>query len=278
VLARLVANALTQSLGQPVVVENRAGAAGTIGMSYVATAVPDGYTLGIGLSTTQVIAPHTYSRQPYDPRKDFVPISEIAASPFVLAVTPSLPVKNVDELVALARREPGKLSFGSTGEGGSTHLAGELLKKAAGIDIVHVPYKGSSQIISDLMAGHIAIGFLDTSAAVPLLKAGRIRALAVTSDRRLDGLPDIPAMSETGFPVEAVGWTALFAPPGTPDAIVARLNAEVVKAVQDPAMRKRLVELGQEPVGSTARQLADKIDRDDRKWGALIAELGIKAN
>ncbi len=277
-LGRLLANTLSHSLGQTIVVENRAGAAGTIGMAHLAAAAPDGYTLGVGLSTTQVISPHIYAKPPYDARKDFAPIVEFATSPFVLAVTTSLPVHNVAELIELARRQPGKLSFGSTGEGGSTHLAGELLKKAAKVDIVHVPYKGSAQIVGDLIAGHIEIGFLDTSAVVPLIKSGKIRALAVTSNKRLTGLPDVPAITEARLPVEAVGWTALFAPAGTPKTIVDRLNAEVAKALQDPAIRQRLIELGQEPAGGTPQQLAEKIDREDRKWGALINELGIKAN
>mgnify|MGYP000520356467 CR=1 FL=1 len=279
IVTRVVADKLTQSLGQPVTVENRPGAGGTLGSDLVAKATPDGYTLLMGSTSTHAVAPALYARLPYDPLKDFTPVANVAASPMILVVSPSLPVTNLKELIAYAKANPGKLSYASSGNGTVNHLTGEMLKGAIGADMVHVPYKGSALAFPDLFEGRVPLMFDYTISIVPQLKSGKLRPLAITSLKRSATVPDIPTMDASGLPgFESILWLGLFAPPGTPREIATRVNAEVVKLLQLADVREKFAQQGADPIGGSTEQFAATIRSEIAKWGKIVKDSGAKAD
>jgi tripartite-type tricarboxylate transporter receptor subunit TctC len=277
VLGRAVAEKISVALGQPVVADNRPGANGSIAHGAVASASPDGYTIGMSGTSPLVLAPHQIKDLPYDPTKDFAYLACAGTTPFVIDVHPSLPVKNVQELVAYAKANPGKLNFGSAGMGNSAHLSAELFKRATGIDMVHVPYKGNALAMQDLVAGNIQVLFDPVQTSIPQIKSGRVRPLAVTSKTRFAELPDLPTVAESGYPnYEFVVWYAFVAPAATPAPIVAKLNAEINKAVSDPAMKKKFAALGADLTTSKPDECAAFVKSELAVWGKLMADVGIK--
>lgn len=277
VLGRAVADKLTVALGHPVVADNRVGANGSIAHQMVAAAAPDGYTIGMSGTSPLVLAPHQIKNLPYDTTKDFAFLACPGTTPFVLDVHPSLPVKNVRELVAYAKANPGKLNFGSAGLGNSAHLSAELFKQATGIDMVHVPYKGNALAMNDLIGGQIQVLFDPVQTSLPQIAGGKVRPLAVTGKTRFAGLPDVPTVAESGYPgYEFVVWYAFVAPAGTPAPIVAKLNAEINKVVRDPEMKARFASLGAELAESNPEECGAFIRRELRQWGKLMADVGIK--
>ncbi|HKA44263.1 MAG TPA: tripartite tricarboxylate transporter substrate binding protein [Burkholderiales bacterium] len=277
IAARLLGQKYTDAWGRPVVIENIVGASGNIGAERVAKATPDGYTLVLAGNAPMVINPSLYDKLPFDPVKDFAPVSQVCLSASILAVSNSSPAKSVQELVALARAQPGKLTFGSAGSGTPQHMAGELLNTMAGIRIVHVPYKGSPAGVLDLLGGRLSTMFGITSVILPLARADKLRALAVTSLERSASAPELPTMAESGYPgFEATSWFALLAPAGTPVAVVRKLHLETVKALAQPDLRAKFGELGMEPVGSSPQQLAAIIKADIPKWAKVIRDSGAK--
>jgi tripartite-type tricarboxylate transporter receptor subunit TctC len=273
--ARLVATKLQAALGQPVLVENRVGAGSNIASDYVAASAPDGYTLLLAAAPITMNG-FLYKNLKFDVQKSFEPIVNVMTAPSVLAVSTQLPAHNLAELVALAKKEPGKLSFGSTGAGGSQHLAGELLKQRAGIDILHVPYKGASAALTDLMGGQVDMVFMTSMSSIPHLKSGNPRPIAVASAKRLPQLPDLPTIAESGFPgFEAESWNGLFAPAGTPKDIVARLNAEVNKALAAPDVRDTLVSQGAVVVGGSSEDFRKYVGQEVARWGKLLKTIKV---
>jgi tripartite-type tricarboxylate transporter receptor subunit TctC len=277
ILARSTANELSKSLGQPVIVENRAGAGGNIGADAVAKSAPDGYTLLMGTVGTHGINSGLYAKMPYDAVKDFAPVTIVAAVPNMLVVHPSVPAKTVKELIDYAKANPGKVTFASSGAGTSIHLSGELFKTMAGVDILHIPYKGSSPALTDLAGGQVNIMFDNMPSALPLVKGGRLRALAVTTLKRSPAMPDLPTLSEAGLPgFDASSWFAVLAPAGTPRDIVNKLNASIVKSLGAPEMKEKLASQGAEPIGNTPEQFAAHIQSELVKWARVIKESGAK--
>ena len=269
-IARALAQKLTEAFGQQIIVDNRIGADGVIGTRMVAKSAPDGYTLGL-VSPSHTINPSLQAKPPYDPVGDFAPVTMAASGPTVLAVHPSLPARSVKELIALARARPGQLMYASSGTGGTVHLAGELFKSRAKIDITHVPYKGVAPATIELVAGQVSLMFDPIVAALPHVNSGRLRALAVTSKRRSPNLPDLPTMQECGVAdFEVVIWYGLLAPAGTPPAVVARLNAEIVKIVRTREMKERLASFGAESIGMSANEFAVFLKTDLAKWAQLV--------
>src|ERR1043166_8674665 len=257
VLARLIGPKLTARWGQPVVVDNRPGAGGTVGSEIAARAVPDGYTILLTSVSAQAIAPNLYRKLAYHPLRDFAAVTQLAASYDVLVVHPALPIRSVKELVGHARSSPGKISFASGGNGTPAHVAGELFKTMAGIDLTHVPYKGGGPAANAVIAGEVSMSFGSVSTMLPQIKAGRLRALAVTSAKRAAALPDLPAVAEAGVPgFEVSGCYGVLAPARTPKTIVAALNGEIVTALRSADMQERLAALGLEPIGSSPEQFA----------------------
>ena len=279
ILARAAAQKLTEAFGQSVVVDNRPGAAGNIGADLVAKSAPDGYTLLMGTVGTHAINPSLYSKMPYDHVKDFVPVVLVAGVPNVLVVNPALPVNSVADLIKLAKDKPGQINFASSGSGTSIHLSGELFKTMAGVDITHVPYKGSSPALVDLIGGQVQIMFDNLPSALPQIKAGKLRAIAVTSLKRAPVLPDVPTISESGLPgFEASSWFGVLAPAGTPAPIVARINAEVNKWLQSADARERLLSQGAEAAGGTPEQFAHHIRAESEKWAKVVKASGAKVD
>jgi tripartite-type tricarboxylate transporter receptor subunit TctC len=276
-LGRAIGERLASALGQPVVPENRTGATGAIAHEALARAAPDGYTIAISGTSPLVLAPHQYRKLGYEPLRDFAYLSCTGTTPFVLDVALALPVRNVQELVAYARANPGKLNFGSAGVGNSAHLAAELFQRAAGIDMIHVPYKGNALAMIDLVGGQIQVLFDPVQTSLPQIRAGKVRPLAVTSKTRFSNLPDVPSIAESGYPDYAFEvWYAFIAPAATPAPIVARLNAEINKVVRDPEMRARFAAQGAELTESTPEGCAAHVRRELPFWGKVFAELGVK--
>ena len=276
-LCRTLAVPLGELLGQPVVVENRTGAGGNIGMDIVAKAPADGYTIGMGSIGTHGINPSVYAAMPFDPVRDFVPITFVASNINVLVVHPSVPAQNVRELVAYAKANPGKLSYGSAGTGTSQHLAGELFKQVTGVEMTHVPYKGAGPAVSDLIAGQIPLMFADISASIGHIRAGKLRALGVTTRQRTP-LLDVPTVIEQGiadFDVNA--WFGLMAPAGTPREIVARLNTDAAKALNQPAIRERLQGVGLNPAPGSPEQFSQFIHAELQRWAKVAKSVNIRA-
>lgn len=275
-IARGIAQKLSEGMRQPVIVDNRPGASGAIGSVAVARSAPDGYTLLLGATTTHGINPALDPKLPYDPVKDFTPISLIATIPHVLVVNPSVPANSVQEFVQLARSKPG-MAFGSAGYGSPHHLAGEMLKTMARINVVHVPYKGSGPAMTDVVSGQLQFMSVELTAAEPYMKAGKLRALAIATAKRVPGV-DLPTVAESGYPgFEVTAWYAIFGPAGMPDELVSRLNAEIVKALATPDLRDRLQNLGTTPVGSSAAELAAHVRAEIARWTQVIKSAGITA-
>jgi tripartite-type tricarboxylate transporter receptor subunit TctC len=278
-VGRTLGSKLAERLGQPVVVENRAGANGAIGAELVARAPADGYTLLIGAAGTVAVAPHLNANLPFDTFKDFAPIALVATSPFVVTVHPQVPAKSVRELIQLAKSRPGKLNFGSSGVGGSPQLAGELFKSMAGVELVHVAYKGLAPAITDLIGGQIEVVFADVGLVKAHLDAGKLRGLAVTGESRSPLLPDLPTVDEAGIPRYTAGtWYGLLAPAGTPASVVAKLNEETRKALSDPVVKSALTKQGVETASTSPEEFAKFLREEHDKWGAVIRKAGIKVN
>jgi tripartite-type tricarboxylate transporter receptor subunit TctC len=279
VIARLVAERLTSALGQQIFVENHPGAGGVVGSDIVAKAAPDGYTLIIGNAGSHGINAAVYSKLPYDIQRDFAPVSQIAIAPNIMVVNPELPVKNVKEFIAYAKARPGALNYASGGNGSSAHMSMELFKSMAGIDLLHVPYKGSSPALTDVITGQVSAMIVNMPPAVPFVKAGKLRALAVTTRNRSPLLPEVPTVAESGLPgYETVAWFGILAPAATPKDIINRLSEEIARIARSPAMRERLTSLGAEAVGSTPAEFAAVIARDIAKWTPLAKSVGIKVD
>jgi len=278
-MARALAQKLSAQLGQPVVLDHRAGAGGTIAAEVVAGAAPDGYTLLFGTVGTHAINVSLYAKLRYDPVKDFAPVSLTHLAPRVLVVHPSVPAKTVPELIALARAKPGELTFGSAGSGGTNHLSGELFKSMAGIDLVHVPYKGSAPASVDLLGGRITLVFDSIVAWGDHIKTGKVRALGVTSLRRSAALPDVPTIAESGLAgFDVANWLGVLAPAGTPKDAIARLNAEIRIAMADAEMQRQLVAVGIDPTYSTPEAFAELIRADIAKWAKVVKASGARAD
>jgi tripartite-type tricarboxylate transporter receptor subunit TctC len=277
ILARALGEKLAQGLAQPVVIDNRPGAGGSIGAEAVARAAPDGYTLMMGHLGTLAVNPAIYKNLPYDPVRSFAPVSLMAIVPSVLVVNPSLPVASAAELVAYAKAHPGKLAYGSAGNGSTSHLTTEYFKLITGTDILHVPYKGVGPMLTDLVSGQLSMGLNGAPAVMAHVNAGRLRALAVTSLKRLEALPQIPTLDEAGVRgFDASGWYGVVAPAGTPQAIVAKLNAEIGRAMQTPELRSRLDSEGALPAPGTPEEFAALIRAEIARWDAVLKRAGVQ--
>jgi tripartite-type tricarboxylate transporter receptor subunit TctC len=278
IMARLLAQHMSRTLGQQFVIDNRAGAAGTLGARAVAKSTPDGYTLMVGHSGVFGVAPSLYTNVGYDPRKDFAPIGLIASFQQILVVHPSLPVHSVKDLLALARKEPGKISYASAGIGSGSHVSTELFASMANVKLTHIPYRGSGAAQGDLIAGHVPMTITTVPPAIAQVRSGLLRAIAVTGDTRLPILPDVPTVAESGVPgYVAVIHYSMVAPAGTPRAIVERLNAELNAALKSDDVRARIAEEGGDALGGTPEQQAADIDADETKWSAVVRKLGLRA-
>ena len=279
VSARLLAQRMTESMGQSVIVENRPGADGNVASDLVAKSPPDGYAL-VYVSAGHTMNPALYPKSlPYHPLRDFSPISMVATGPQTLVVNPSLPVRTVKDLVALAKAKPGQINFASSGTGGPMHLSGELLKTMANINIVHVPYKGGGPALNDVIGGQVEMTFVGAPASMPHIRSGRLRIIAVSTARRTVALPDVPTVAESGYPGFEIGAVySMLGPAGLPPALVGRLNGELVKIVAMRDIRERFVALGLESLGSTPDYLADYIKNDLVKWSKLVQSIGLKTD
>jgi tripartite-type tricarboxylate transporter receptor subunit TctC len=276
-VGRALAQKLAEAWGYQVVVDNRGGAGGVLGTVIAKQAAPDGYTLLLGTSAGMVLNPLLMKKLPYDPSRDFAPVSLVIVNPQVLVVHPSLPATNVREFIALAKARPGQLNFGSSGVGTPNHLGGEMLKAMAGIDIVHVPYKGGAASIADLIAGQVQLVFSSAPSVVPHVRGGRLRALAVGSAKRTPALPDVPTVAESGVPgYEYTTWYGIFAPAGTPAPILARLNAEIVRILAAPELTQRFQSQGGDPASSTPQELAAYMREEAARWDRVIRTAGIR--
>jgi tripartite-type tricarboxylate transporter receptor subunit TctC len=272
VLARALAEKLQVSLGQPVIVESKPGAGATLGADYVVKSKADGYTLLVG-AVHHTIASSVYKKLPYDFQKDLAPVTTIALVPNVLAVNAASPVKNVDELVALLKAQPAKHNYGSNGNGTAQHLIGTQFENMTGTEFAHIPYKGSGPLVTDLLGGQITMSFDTVTPVLPHIKAGKLRPLAVTTAKRSSALPDVPTLEEAGLKGFNIGtWFGVLAPAATPKDIVARLNAEMVKIIQSPEFRKRMDEIGAEPIGDSTDQMAAQIKSETEKFAKLVKD------
>lgn len=278
-ISRLLATHLSANLGQPVVVENRPGATGTLGVAQVARSPADGYLLVMGSSPTHATAPSIYPALPYDPIKDFSPITLIGSTANVLVVHPGLPAKTVQELIALARSAPESIKYGSSGNGSSQHLSAELFGVMAGVRMLHVPYKGAAPAITDTLAGHVNLGFHNMLDVLPHIRAGTLRALAVTSPQRARAMPDTPTIAESGVPgYSAEVWFGVFAPAGTPRPIVARLHAEIQKALTDPEVKARIDAFGTDISGIGPGPFSQYLKEEVTKWSDIVRRADVKPN
>jgi tripartite-type tricarboxylate transporter receptor subunit TctC len=277
IVARIVAQKLSDRLGQQVVVENRGGAGGTIGAEAVAKAAPDGYTLVLGTTSTHAVAPNVYAKIGYDPVKDFAPISLVAVTPYLLVVNPGVNVKSLPEFVGYVKARPGKLNYASAGTGSTTHLAMEMLKGAAGLYIVHIPYNGNGPAGTAVIAGQVEILFGSLPAVLPHAKSGRVRPIAVGTPKRSPSLPEVPTVAESGFPgFDASLWLAVMAPAGTPAPVVDRLYKEIVAAIASPDAADALSKAGAEPITSTPAELAAMVKDGVEKYGKVVKQAGVK--
>jgi tripartite-type tricarboxylate transporter receptor subunit TctC len=278
-LARLAGDQLSQAFGQPVIVENKPGAGGNIGMEQGAKAPADGYTLTLAPVGNLTVSPYIYSKLPYDPVKDFAPITVLAAVPNVLVVHPSVGVKSLRELIALAKAKPGTLNYASPGNGSGPHLAGELMKRMAGIDIVHVPYNGVAPAMAAVLGGTVQMFFAQSSAALPQVKSGKVVALGVASRKRIDAAPDLPTIAESGLPgFDVTSWYALVAPSATDPSRIARIQSTIAAAFARPDVREKIAALGAEPVADTPAEFAALLKTESERWRTLAREANIHAD
>ena len=279
VVARALAEKLRDRLGQPVVVENRAGAGGTIGSDIAAKAAPDGYTLLIGTSSTHAIAPGVFSNPPYDPVRDFAPVTLVGAATVMVVTHPSVPAKSVADLIALAKADPKRLTFASSGTGGVSHLIGEYFKSRAGIEMLHVPYKGDTPMITDLIGGQVSLAFGTAVAFLPHVQKGALKALAVTSAKPSPIAPDLPTVADSGLPgFEALQWFGILMPAKTPPAIVERMNRELAAILAMPDVRERFTSMGIEVSGGSPASFADFMASEAQKWQKIAKDAGVKVN
>ncbi len=277
ILSRAIGQELTRSFGQQVIIDNRPGASGTIGTDFVAKSAPDGYTITLGSTPTHATAPSVYATLPYDPLRDFAPVTLIATLPNVLVVHPSVPAASVKELIAIAKAQPGKLNFASTGNGTSQHLSGELFKVMSGVDMVHVPYKGTAPALTDLLAGQVDLAFDNMPALLPHIQSGKLRALAVTPSRRSATLPNLPTVAEAGLPgYDASVWFGVFVPAATPRDIINRLHDAIVKGLNTPELKQRMAGIGAEVVGNTPDEFGAYWRAEIPKWAKVVKAAGIK--
>ena len=278
-LARRIGEKLAPALGHSVIVENRAGAGGTVGAQYVARSAPDGLTLLMGVTGSNAIAQALYPKLPYDVVRDFAPVSMVVSSPLVVTVNPAVQADTLAEFVQLAKSRPGSLSFGSAGNGTSMHLTGEMFEQASGTSMVHIPYRGSGGMLTDLIAGQIEASFADLLVVMPQLEAGKLRALAVTSKQRHPMLPDVPTVAESGYPgFEALSWQGVFAPAGTPPERVAKLSTEINKAMKAPDVQEYFASRGFLVEGTTPAAFKALIESEVKKWTAIVKTSGAKAD
>jgi tripartite-type tricarboxylate transporter receptor subunit TctC len=277
IVGRLVFQKLSTRLGQSFVIENRGSAGGIIGADMVAKAAPDGYTLLLGQTGPNAINPALFSKMPYDPIKDFSPIIQLTSYPYVVVVNPNVPVKNLQELIALSKAKPGSLSFGTAGTGSSAQLAAELFMQVTNISMTHIPYKGAGPALMDTMAGVVSLTFGDAASATPLVTSNSLRAIAVTSKRRSALLPQVPTVIESGYPgFEAVAWHAVLAPAKTPPEIIQKLNSEIAIVLSDPELQKRLSQDGIEIIGNSAEDFSTYIKNEVAKWAKVVRDANIK--
>jgi len=276
ILSRTIAQKLADAWGQPVLVDNRAGAAGIIGAEAAAKAPNDGYTIMMGFAGVIAVNPSLYKTLPYDSVKDYAPVALVALSPLMLVVHPAVPANSVNELIALAKAKPGQLNFASTGSGSTQHLSAELFKSMAGINMTHIPYKGSSLAYPDLLAGNVSLMFENMLSMLPNAKSGKVRALAVTGTKRSAAMPEVPTVAESVPGFSAVGWYGVLAPAGTDAAIVNKLSAEINRILKLPEVSERLSSLGAEPTGSTPEEFAAHIRTEIAKWGKVVRDSGAR--
>ncbi len=274
VIGRALAQRLSAAIGNPVIVENRQGAGGNLGTAYVARQPKDGHTLLLNAQSVQTINPFLYRKVPFDPVKDFDPVMVVGVAPYMLAVNPSVPAKNLRELVALAKASPGKFNYASAGNGTVNHLLGEMLKNAAGIDIVHVPYRGAAAAATDVVAGQVPMTFGSLAGLMPFVRSGQLRALGACTEKRTQLAPELPTLAETIPGLYANAWYGLFVPAGTPKEIVTKLNTEIIKLMDNPEMRERLVGLGVEAAPGTPDQLAMLLRDDLVRWAKIVKDSG----
>ena len=279
ITARVLAQKLSEAWRHQVVVDNRAGAGGNIGAEAVARAAPDGYTLLLATTGVMSINMFLYRSLSYDAARDLAPVTQIGSLPLILVVHPSLPARSVKELIAIAKARPGALTYASSGVGGATHMTAELFRMMAGVDIVHVPYKGSGQALVDLVSGQVVVAFDQIVSSLPHVEAGKLRALAVTSARRFESVPKLPTVAEAGVAgYEAISWNGIAAPAATPAPILSRIQGDTARALQLPDIRERFAKDGIEPVGSTPEQFASHIRSEREKWGKVVKNAGIQPN
>ncbi len=276
IIARPLAQLMSASMGQQMIVENRGGAGGNIGMDYVAKSPPDGYTLVFAITAQLAVNPSLYPKLPYDLIRDFTPISLLGIAPYLLVTHPALPVRSVKELVALARAKPEELRFGSAGNGSGAHLAGAMLNSLAGVKTVHIPYKGGGPAMTDLVAGQLQLSYLTYTSSNGFIRAGRLRALGVTTAKRSPVLPDLPAIAESVPGYDSAVWYGVLAPAGTPADIVARLNREFLAALKNAELRQRLIPEAFEPIGTTPEHLGDYMKSEIARWAKLVKATGTK--
>lgn len=278
-IARIIAGKLSEQIGQPVVVENRPGGTGQIGSRYVASSAPDGYTLQIATQTTHAVAPSLYKSIPYDPLKDFTPITLAVFSPLVLIAHPSLPVNDVAGLISYVKERPGQISYATGGTGDGSHMAALFFNNLTGIDSVAIPHQGEGPAIPQVVGGHLPYMFCSIPTAAPFVESGQVKALGVTGSTRSPKLPEVPTIAEAGVKGYEMGtWWGIFGPAGMPDAVVEKLNTEIVKVLKDPATQTKITGLGYEVRGSTAKELGDFLVAENQRWAKVIKEQGYKAN
>ncbi|MFP5472789.1 MAG: Bug family tripartite tricarboxylate transporter substrate binding protein [Gammaproteobacteria bacterium] len=279
ILARIVGQGLTTELGQSVVVDNKPGAGGNIGGSLAAKAAADGYTLFMGTVGTHAINQSLYKKMPFDPVKDFAPLSRVATVPNLLVAHPSQPFKTVKEMIAYAKANPGKITFGSPGSGASPHVSGELFKSMTGTDLLHIPYKGSAPAMTDLLGGQTSVMFDNMPSAIQHVRSGKLRPIAVTTAKRSPELPDVPTIAEAGVPgYEATSWFGMFAPAGTPKPVLDKLHAALIKVLNQADVKKKIAEQGGDAVAETPAQFAAFIKAESVKWGKVVKESGATAD
>ncbi|QFR34394.1 tripartite tricarboxylate transporter substrate binding protein [Ancylobacter sp. TS-1] len=273
-VGRLIAERMSAELGQPVVVENKGGAGGNLGAAQVAKASPDGYTILMGTVATHALNPTLYKKMPYDPVTSFAPVSLLVVVPNVLVVNPDFPAKTTEELIALLKKEPGKYSYASSGNGTPLHLSGELFKSMAGVDMQHIPYQGAGPALIDVLSGQVPIMFDNLPSSSGHIKSGKLRALGVTTAKRAPSFPDLPAIAEVVPGYETYTWNAVFAPAGTPPEVVAKLNAAANKALADPKVQARLADFSAVSVGSTPEELGEHVKKEIAKWAPIVKASG----